>query len=150
MNTNCIHTSKASIITFFLTSVAVANLFIAGKPAHAQFIGTGSESRASAAVTSILSNGTTNSFASEVVFPQGSVSPSGSLKFKIIYGSVGHDPSQLVITKGYMNAGTMNYTDNTIQAAIARAIHTAINEHRLGDVIGIVKSWQSGGSAALD
>ena len=49
-----------------------------------------------------------------------------------------------------MNVGTVNYPDNTIQAAIARAIDTAINDHRFGDIIGIVKSWQSGGSAALD
>jgi hypothetical protein len=150
MNTNCIHTSKASVVTFLLTGIAVTSLFISGKPVQAQSVGNNSQSRVSAVVTSILSNGTTNRFASEIVFPQGSISPSGDLTIKIIYGSVGNDPSQVAIIKGNMNAGTVNYPDNTIQAAIARAIDTAINDHRLGDIIGIVKSWQSGGSAALD
>ncbi|AFZ58967.1 TEK-like protein [Anabaena cylindrica FACHB-243] len=150
MNTNCTHISKASVIAFLLVGIAVAASFIQEKPAQAQFIGTDSQSRVSAAVTSILSNGTTNSFASEIVFPQDSISPSGHLTLKIIYGAVGHDPSQVTIIKGNMNAGTVNYTDNSIQSAIARAINSAINDYRFGDIIGIVKSWQSGGSAALD
>ena len=66
MNTNCIHTSKASVVTFLLTGIAVTSLFIPGKPVQAQSIGNNSQSRASAAVTNILSNGTINSFATEM------------------------------------------------------------------------------------
>jgi len=150
MNTNCIHTSKASVITLLLTGIAVTSLFIPGKPVQAQSVGNNSQSRVSAVVASTLSNGTINSFTSEIVFPQGSISSNGNLTIKVIYGSVGNDPSQVAIIQGNMNAGTVNYPDNTIQAAIARAIGTTINDHRLGDIIGIVKSWQSGGSAALD
>ncbi|MBD2293176.1 TEK-like protein [Anabaena sphaerica FACHB-251] len=150
MNTNFTHTSKASVIAFLLVGGAVATSFIAEKPAQAQFIGNDSQSRASAAVTSVLSNGTTNSFASEIVFPQNSITPTGQLILRINYGAGGHDPSQVTITKGNMYAGTTNYTDKTIQAAIARAIDAAINDVRFGDIIGIVKSWQSAGSAALD
>lgn len=150
MQPNCIHISKVSAIAFLLLGGAVTTSFIAGKPAYAQFIGTDSQSRVSAAVTSILSNGTTNSFASEIVFPQNSITPTGQLTLRINYGVVGHDPSQVTITKGNMYAGTTNYTDKTIQAAIARAIDAALNDYRFGDIIGIVKSWQSGGSSALD
>ncbi|MDB9319753.1 MULTISPECIES: hypothetical protein [Cyanophyceae] len=151
MKTNFTQTSKKSIITFFLVGGAFAASLITDTSAQAQFIvGNDSQSRASAAVTSILSNGTTNSFASEVVFPQNSISPSGQLTLRITYGAVAHDPSQVAITRGNLNAGTVNYTDNSIQAALARAINTAMHQNRLGDIIGIVRSWQSGGSAALD
>lgn len=150
MNTNFTQTLKTSVVTFFLVGGAVVTSLITDKSAQAQFIGFDSQSRVSAAVTSILSNGTTSSFASEIVFPQNSISPSGQMTLKIHYGAVGHDPSQVTIVKGNMYAGTVSITDNTIESAIARAIDTAINDHRLGDIIGIVKSWQSGGSAALD
>ncbi|MBK1988947.1 TEK-like protein [Sphaerospermopsis aphanizomenoides BCCUSP55] len=150
MKTNCTHTSKASAVAFLLLGGAVTASFIAGKPAHAQFIGNDSQSRVSAAVTSVLSNGTTNSFASEIVFPQNSITPTGQLTLKINYSTVGHDPSQVTIIKGNMYAGSVNYTDNSIEAAIARAIDAALNDYRFGDIIGIIKSWQSGGSSALD
>lgn len=150
MNTNFTQTSKKYILAFFLLGGAVATSLIADKPAQAQFISSDSQSRVSAAVNSTLSNGTTNSFVSEIVFPQNSISPNGQLTLKITYGAVGHDPSQVTIIKGNMYAGNVNYTDNTIQGAIARAIDAAINDSRFGDIIGIVKSWQSGGSSALD
>jgi hypothetical protein len=150
MNTNCSYTPSKSVIAFLLLGGAIVSSFIAGKPAQAQFIGTDSQSRTSAAVTSILSNGTTSSFASEIVFPQSSVSPSGQLTLGVTYAAVGHDSSQVVIIRGNMYAGTVNHTDQTIQSAIARAINTAMHQNRFGDIIGIVKSWQSGGSSALD
>jgi NADPH-dependent curcumin reductase CurA len=150
MNTNFTQTSKKYILAFFLVGGTVVTSLMMDKSAQAQFIGNDSQSRVSAAVTSILSNGTTSSFASEIVFPQNSISPNGQLTLKINYGAVGHDPSQVTIIKGNMYAGTTNYTDNTVQGAIARAIDAAINDYRFGDIIGIVKSWQSGGSSALD
>ncbi|MBE9054570.1 TEK-like protein [Sphaerospermopsis sp. LEGE 08334] len=150
MNTNFTQTLKISVVQFLLVGGAVVSSLIADKSAQAQFIGFDSQSRVSAAVTSVLSNGTTSSFASEVVFPPNSIGPSGQLTLTIHYGAVGHDPSQVTITRGNLNAGTVNYTDNSIQGAIARAIDAAIIHRRFGDIIGIVKSWQSGGSSALD
>jgi hypothetical protein len=150
MNTNCSHTSTTSLIAFCLVAGAVTASFIVGKPAQAQFIGANSQSRTSVAVSSILSNGTTNNLASEIVFPENSISPNGQLSLRITYGAVNHDPSQAVITGVSFHAGSVNYTENSIPAAIARAIEVAINDQRFGDIISLVKSWQSGGSAALD
>jgi hypothetical protein len=49
-----------------------------------------------------------------------------------------------------MSAANASYSASTVEAATARAINTAAGATRFGDIIGIVKSWQSGGSAALD
>ena len=94
MNTNCIQTSKASVIILLLTEVAVTSLFITGKPAHAQFISNNSQPRAYVAITHILSDGTINNFTSEIIFPQDSISTNGNLTIKIIYGSVDNNFNQ--------------------------------------------------------
>ena len=150
MNTNCIQTSKASVIILLLTEVAVTSLFITGKPAHAQFISNNSQPRAYVAITHILSDGTINNFTSEIIFPQDSISTNGNLTIKIIYGSVDNNFNQVAIMKEHTNDETVNYTDKTIHAAIVNNIDTAINDHSLDDIGDIVKSLQSGGSSALD
>jgi hypothetical protein len=154
MNTNCSHASKTSLIPFCLLGGAVAASFIVTQPAQAQFIGANSQSRTSVAVSSTLSNGTTNNFASEIVFPENAISPNGQLSLRITYGPVNHDPSQAVITGVDLHAGSFNYTQNsipsTVASAVARAIDAAIDNQRFGDIISLVRSWQSGGSAALD
>ncbi|MBE9054568.1 TEK-like protein [Sphaerospermopsis sp. LEGE 08334] len=143
-------TSKAAAIASLLAGGAVAGSFIAAEPAKAQFVGAESQSRVSAAVTSVLSNNVTNSFAAEVVFPQNDIQATGAATVTVNYASIGTDASQLAITSASINAATAVYTAQTVEAATARAINAAQGAGRYGDVIGIVKSWQSGGSAALD
>ncbi|MBD2134056.1 TEK-like protein [Sphaerospermopsis sp. FACHB-1094] len=144
-------TSKAAAIASLLAGGAVTGSFIAAEPAKAQFVGADSQSRVSAAVTSVLSNGVTNSFAAEVVFPQNDVQPTGAATVSVTYATVGTDPSNVAITTANINAATLSYsTALTVEAATARAVDAARSASRYGDVIGIVKSWQSGGSAALD
>lgn len=144
-------TSKAAAIASLLAGGAVTGSFIAAEPAKAQFVGADSQSRVSAAVTSVLSNGVTNSFAAEVVFPQNDIYATGSATVTVNYATmVGSDPGQLAITSATINAATAAYTAASVEGATARAIDAARNLSRYGDIIGIVKSWQSGGSAALD
>jgi hypothetical protein len=49
-----------------------------------------------------------------------------------------------------MTGSAATYSASTVEAATARAIDSAETAAQYGDIIGIVKSWQSGGSAALD
>ncbi|GCL36867.1 hypothetical protein SR1949_19730 [Sphaerospermopsis reniformis] len=143
-------TSKAAAIASLLAGGAVTGSFIAAEPAKAQFIGQDSQSRVSTAVTSVLTNGVTNSFAAEVVFPQDSIASTGVATVTVNYATIATDASQLVITSASINAATATFTAQTVEAATARAVDAARSASRYGDVIGIVKSWQSGGSAALD
>ncbi|MBK1988948.1 TEK-like protein [Sphaerospermopsis aphanizomenoides BCCUSP55] len=143
-------TSKAAAIASLLAGGAVAGSFISAEPAKAQFIGADSQSRVSAAVTSVLSNGVTNSFAAEIVFPEQSIASTGVASVGVNYATIGADASQLAITSASIGAATAAYSAATVEAATARAIDAAKNLSQYGDVIGIVKSWQSGGSAALD
>ncbi|TAF07147.1 MAG: TEK-like protein [Nostocales cyanobacterium] len=143
-------TLKAAAISSLLAGGAVAVSFISAEPAKAQFIGADSQSRVSGAVTSVLANGVTNSFAAEIVFPQDDIASSGLLQVSVSYASVAADPSEVAITGASFSAGNTTYTASTVEAATARAIDDAATSSRYGDVIGIVKQWQSGGSAALD
>lgn len=143
-------TSKAAAIASLLAGGAVTGSFIAAEPAKAQFVGADSQSRVSAAVTSVLTNSVTNSFAAEVVFPQNDIYATGSATVTVNYAAIGTDASQLAITSATINAATAAYTAASVEGATARAIDAARNLSRYGDIIGIVKSWQSGGSAALD
>lgn len=143
-------TLKATAITSLLAVGAVAGLFINAESAKAQVVAADSQSRVSGALTSVLSNGVTNSFASEVVFPQESIVSDGTVTLNVTYTPPGSDLSQLLITDATMTAGNTIYTADTVEAATARAIDSAANLLQYGDIIGIVKSWQSGGSAALD
>jgi hypothetical protein len=150
MNAKSHKTLKAAAISSLLAGGAVAASFISAEPAKAQFIGAESQSRVSAAVTNILSNDATNSFAVEMVFPDKDVRLEGDLDLTITYGVPSDDVSQVAITNVTMDATTSTYTATTVEAATARAIDTAADAAKFGDVIGIVKQWQSGGSAALD
>jgi hypothetical protein len=143
-------TSKAAAIASLLAGGAVAGSFISAEPAKAQFIGADSQSRVSGAVTSVLSNGVTNSFAAEIVFPQDNYASTGQLDINVTYAGVGTDPSQVAITAANFSAANASFAASTVEAATARAIDAAQAATRYGDIIGIVKSWQSGGSAALD
>ncbi len=139
---------KAAAIASLLAGGAVAGSFINAESAQAQTAD--SQSRVSGALTSVLSNGVTNSFAAEVVLPQNDYVSSGTVTLSATYATVGTDVSQLVITTASMSAANASYSASTVEAATARAINTAAGATRFGDIIGIVKSWQSGGSAALD
>ena len=144
-------TLKATAITALLAVGAVAGSFINAESAKAQVVTADSQSRVSGALTSVLSNGVTNSFASEIVFPQESIASNGTVTLNVTYTPTGADLSQLLITAATMAAGNINnYTAKTVEAATSRAIDEATGALRYGDIIGIVKSWQSGGSATLD
>jgi hypothetical protein len=143
-------TLKATAITALLAVGAVAGSFINAESAKAQVVAADSQSRVSGALTSVLSNGVTNSFASEVVFPQESIASDGTVTLNVTYTPPGADLSQFVITDATMTAGNTAYVASTVEAATARAIDSAAGLVQYGDIIGIVKSWQSGGSAALD
>lgn len=159
MNTNSTHISKISAIAtstalgavvFLLIGGNFISLFMIGKPAQAQLINRNFQSRVSVAVTNSLPNGTTNRFTSETVFPENSISPSGQLMVKIKYGSVSNDPSQVGIIEADVNVETVNYTSQTIESAIARAVDAAANSDRFSDIISILRSFQRSGSSALD
>jgi hypothetical protein len=153
MNVKFHKTLKSAAISSLLASGAVAASLISAEPAKAQFIGVESQSRVSAAVTSILSNGVTNSFAAEIVFPETAAVSNGVLDLEITYAVPSDDNSQVVIEAANMTAGVtdLSLVDlQTVEAATARAIDAATDAIRFGDIIGIVQQWQSGGSAALD
>ena len=132
---------KAAAIASLLAGGAVAGSFINAESAQAD----PQSSKVSGALTSVLSNGVTNSFAAEVVLPQESIASTGAVTMNVTYSAVGDDASQLAITTANMNAGNTTYEAQTVEAATARAIDTAAGTGQFGDVNGIVKSFQSGG-----
>ena len=132
---------KAAAIASLLAGGAVAGSFINAESAQAG----PQSSRVSGALTSVLSNGVTNSFAAEVVLPQESMTSTGAVTMDVTYTVVGADTSQVAITTANMNAQTNPYAANTVEAATARAIDAAVGASQFGDVNGIVKSFQSGG-----
>jgi hypothetical protein len=132
---------KAAAIASLLAGGAVAGSFINAESAQAD----PQSSKVSGALTSVLTNGVTNSFAAEVVLPQESIASTGAVTMNVTYSVVSDDLSQLAITTANMSAGTATYTAKTVEAATARAIDLAANVTKYGDVMGIVKSFQSGG-----
>lgn len=132
---------KAAAIASLLAGGAVAGSFINAESAQAD----PQSSKVSGALTSVLTNGVTNSFAAEVVLPQESIASTGAVTMNVTYSAVGNDASQLAITTANMSAGTATYTAKTVEAATARAIDAALAATQNGDIIGIVKSFQSGG-----
>lgn len=134
---------KAAAIASLLAGGAVAGSFINAESAQAD----PQSSKVSGALTSVLSNGVTNSFAAEIVLPQESLASDGTVTLKATYATVNSDDvSQVAITTASMSAGqATNYTAQTVEAATARAIDDAISGTQNGDIIGIVKSFQSGG-----
>jgi hypothetical protein len=105
----------------------------------------------SVALTNILANTSSQSFAAEIVAPMTdqyftSVTATVTYENASAYSS---DVSQFVINTASISAISTNYTATTVETATANAIDSAAAA-RPGDVIGIVKAWQGGGSAALD
>ena len=139
---------KAAAIASLLAGGAVAGSFINTESAQAQTAD--SQSRVSGALTSVLTNGVTNSFAAEIVYPQNDYVSNGTVTLTATYASVGTDASAIAITAATMTGVATLYTAATVESATARAIIAAQGATRFSDIIGIVKSWQSGGSAALD
>ena len=132
---------KAAAIASLLAGGAVAGSFINAESAQAD----PQSSKVSGALTSVLTNGVTNSFAAEVVLPQESIASTGAVTMNVTYSAVGDDASQLAITTANMNAGKETYAAKTVEAATARAIDLAAGDTKYGNVMGIVKSFQSGG-----
>lgn len=106
----------------------------------------------SVALTNIQSNTNSQSFAAEIVAPE------TGIYFSIATGTITYatlaatsDASQVRIATGTVSNGTVGgvaNTTSTVERSTVNAIDTA--GVRTGDVIGIVKAWQGGGSAALD
>jgi hypothetical protein len=139
---------KAAAIASLLAGGAIAGSFISTESAQAQ----DSQSRVSGALTSVLSNGVTNSFAAEIVYPQNDYVSDGKVIMNVTYTNVAAtstgDISQVAITNAQMTGSASAYTAKTVEAATARAIDAATTNNRFGDINGIVKSWR--GSNGLD
>ena len=102
----------------------------------------------SVALTNIQSNLNSQSFAAEIVAPETGIYFTSATA--TITTAAGADASQRVITGGQVSAGTVANTTSTVERSTAQAITTANGAGRYGDVMGIVKAWQGGSSAALD
>ena len=93
---------KAAAIASLLAGGAVAGSFINAESAQAG----PQSSKVSGALTSVLSNGVTNSFAAEIVLPQESLASDGTVTLKATYATVNtNDVSQVAITTASMSAG---------------------------------------------
>ncbi|WOB66828.1 hypothetical protein PJW00_14465 [Microcystis aeruginosa LE3] len=126
-----------------------------GEDAQAQFIGAASQSRVSAAITSILTDGNTaatNSFAIEQVLPSADYIFSGAVVVNVGYATavVGSNTSVLapIITSGTLTAPVVANASTTpsVERATANAITAATAASRFGDVSGIVRAWTAGTS----
>ena len=105
----------------------------------------------SVALTNIQSNTNSQSFAAEIVAPE------TGIYFSIATGTITYatlaatsDASQVRITTGAITATASTNTTSTVERSVTNAIDTAGSTQRYGDVMGIVKAWQGGSSAALD
>jgi hypothetical protein len=136
---------KAAAIASLLAGSAIAGSFISTESAQAQTT-QDSQSRVSGALTSVLSNGSTNSFAAEIVYPQNDYVSDGKVIMNVTYTNVAAtstgDISQVAITNAQMTGSASAYTAKTVEAATARAIDAATTNNRFGDINGIVKSWR--------
>jgi hypothetical protein len=148
--------AKAAILA---GGLAAAGVLSVGESAQAQFIGAASQSRVSAAVTSILTDGNaaaTNSFAVEQVLPSSDYIFSGVVAVQVSYAttiSVGSGTNALtpVITAAQLTAPVVVNagTQLTVERATADAISQAAALSQFGDVSGIVRAW-SAGTSVLD
>ena len=143
--------AKAAILA---GGLAAAGVLSVGESAQAQFIGTASQSRVSAAITSILTDGNTaatNSFAIEQVLPSSDYVFSSPISVQISYDTLDKDNKFVAITGAVLtatvevNAGTQL----TVERATADAISQAAAAGQFGDVSGIVRAW-SAGTSVLD
>ena len=148
--------AKAAILA---GGLAAAGVLSVGESAQAQFIGATSQSRVSAAVTSILTDGNaaaTNSFAVEQVLPSSDYIFSGVVAVQVSYATTisvgsGSDALTPVITAAQLTAPVVVNagTQLTVERATADAISQAAALSQFGDVSGIVRAW-SAGTSVLD
>jgi hypothetical protein len=141
--------AKAAILA---GGLAAAGVLSVGESAQAQFIGTASQSRVSAAVTSILTDGSaaaTNSFAVEQVLPPSDYVFSGVVAVQVSYNTLNINAASIVaITAAQLTAPVVVNagTQLTVERATADAISTASGAGQFGDVSGIVRAWTAGTS----
>lgn len=135
MDTNSKKISKAAAIASLLAGGAVAGSFIAGQPAQAQ-----TANSASVAVTNILSNGNTVTFAGEVVMPLANTIVDGNVTLGLAYTTANNHTDNIVLSSASLGVGnTPTIGVQSVAAATARAIDAAIATTRFGDIIGIVE-----------
>jgi hypothetical protein len=146
--------AKAAILA---GGLAAAGVLSVGESAQAQFIGTASQSRVSAAVTSILTDGNaaaTNSYAVEQVLPSSDYVFSSPITVTVSYATtilVGAGTAGAVtpvITSAQLSASIAlnSGTQLTVERATADAISQAAGADKFGDVSGIVRAWTAGTS----
>jgi hypothetical protein len=141
--------AKAAILA---GGLAAAGVLSVGESAQAQFIGAASQSRVSAAVTSILTDGSaaaTNSFAVEQVLPPSDYVFSGVVAVQVSYNTLNINAASIVaITAAQLTAPVVVNagTQLTVERATADAISTASGAGQFGDVSGIVRAWTAGTS----
>jgi hypothetical protein len=141
--------AKAAILA---GGLAAAGVLSVGESAQAQFIGAASQSRVSAAVTSILTDGNaaaTNSFAVEQVLPSSDYVFSGVVGVAVSYNTLNINAASIVaITAAQLTAPVVVNagTQLTVERATADAISTASGAGQFGDVSGIVRAWTAGTS----
>ena len=141
--------AKAAILA---GGLAAAGVLSVGESAQAQFIGAASQSRVSAAVTSILTDGNaaaTNSFAVEQVLPSSDYVFSGVVGVAVSYNTLNINAASIVaITAAQLTAPVVvnGGTQLTVERATADAISAASGLSQFGDVSGIVRAWTAGTS----
>ncbi|CCH91332.1 conserved exported hypothetical protein [Microcystis aeruginosa PCC 9432] len=143
--------AKAAILA---GGLAAAGVLSVGESAQAQFIGGTSQSRVSAAVTSILTDGNTaatNSFAIEQVLPSSDYVFSGPITVNVAYASQAIGTAAVVgvvITQGVLSATAVANASTTpsVERATAAAITAATAASLYGNVSGIVRAWTAGTS----
>jgi hypothetical protein len=139
MDTNAKKLSKAAAIASLLAGGAVASSFIAAQPAQAQ-----TANSASVAVTNILSNGNTVTFAGEVVMPLANQIVTGDVTLSLNYVTANGAADNVLLGAASLGVGNVTADVESVAAATARAIDRGIATTRFGDIIGIVEA------AALD
>jgi hypothetical protein len=136
MDTNSKKLSKAAAIASLLAGGAVAGSFIAAQPAQAQ-----TANSASVAVTNILSNGNTVTFAGEVVMPLADRVVDGNVTLSLSYvTATGVATGNVLLGAASLGVGNLTADVESVAAATARAIDAAMGSQRFGDIIGIVEA----------
>lgn len=136
MDTNSKKLSKAAAIASLLAGGAVAGSFIAAQPAQAQ-----TANSASVAVTNILSNGNTVTFAGEVVMPLADAIVNGNVTLSLSYvTATGVATGNVLLGSASLGVGNVTADVESVAAATARAITAAQGASRFGDIIGIVEA----------
>jgi hypothetical protein len=148
--TNLQNVAKSALM---VGGLAAAGLVSNAGEAQAQFQGAASQSRVSAAVTSILTNGnvgSTNSFAIEIVNPSTTYAFGSGAGLELTYATVqiGTETNSAIV-EGVLTASASTYAASTVEAATSRAIDDASGLSQFGDVGGIIRAYQNG-TAVLD